>query len=115
MKRLTILGLVLVAACTRPEAVSTTLTEVRYVPVQVPCLKPGQRPTQPTRLVEDMPVPPVTLTEMVGRLRAKLKEWQDSYGPTSNDLLQICEKVPDNAKPQAPPGDGTTVRPPGVP
>lgn len=81
------------AACGGRVAVPTTITQTQPVAVAVPCLKPGERPIQPKRLVTDSPVPPPTLTEMVGRLRAKLKEWQDSYGPAADDLLQICERI----------------------
>lgn len=94
MRRLWIyMGLVLTASCTRPEVVPTTLSQTVPVAVIQPCLKPGQKPTQPSRLVEDLPVAPGTLTEMVARFRAKLKQWQDDYGPTTNELLTLCEKV----------------------
>lgn len=86
-------GSLFLTACGGRVAVPTTITQTAPVAVAVPCLKPGQRPSQPTRLVTDLPVPPDTLTEMVGRLRAKLKEWQDSYGPSADDLLQICERI----------------------
>jgi len=90
---LALVPLALLAACGGRLSVPTTVTQTMSVPVAVACLKPGQRPRQPTRLVADSPVPPPTLTEMVGRLRAKLKEWQDSYGPTADELLQNCERI----------------------
>lgn len=90
---LAILAASLLAACGGRVAVPTTITQTVPVAVAVPCLKPGQRPIKPTRLTQDLPVPPDTLTEMVGRLRAKLKEWQDSYGPTADELLQVCERI----------------------
>lgn len=100
MKRVYVcLALVVVCGCTRPEAVPTTLSQAVPAPVIQPCLKPGQRPRPPSRLVEDQPAPPATLTEMVGRLRAKLKEWQDSYGPTADELLTACEKVKEGGTP----------------
>jgi hypothetical protein len=88
-----LLGLLVTAACTRSVTVPTTLSQTVPVAVIQPCLKPGQKPRQPRRLVEDQPVAPATLTEMVGRLRAKLKEWQDDYGPSADELLTVCEKV----------------------
>lgn len=97
----TCLGLALIAllgpSCAlfqKPEPVVTTVTQLVDRPVKVPCLQPHQKPIQPKRLVEDNPAPPPTLTEMVGRLRAKLKEWQDGYGPTTDELLTICSTLP---------------------
>ncbi len=78
----------------KPEPVLVTKYVNVPTPVAVSCLKPDQKPTQPKRLVDDNPYPPASLTRIVGHLRAKLKEWQDDYGPTADDLLTICSKVP---------------------
>lgn len=82
------------AACLRPEPIVLTKVVLRDVPVMVPCLKPGQKPSQPKRLTEDDPVAPDNLTQIIARLRAKLIEWQDGYGPSADELLVLCEKVP---------------------
>jgi hypothetical protein len=87
------LALVGVCACARPEAVPTTLSQNVPTAVAVSCLKPGQRPVRPAKLVEDLPVAPETLTEMVGRFRAKLREWS-GYGETADSLMKACETVP---------------------
>lgn len=76
----------------KPEPVVKTVYQSVNVPVAVPCLKPDQVPKQPRRVSEATPMPG-TLTEMVGWLSATLKEWQDDYGPTSQDLLTACSKV----------------------
>ncbi len=76
----------------KPEPVVKTVYQPVNVPVAVPCLRPDQLPKQPRRVSEATPMPD-TLTEMVGWLRATLKEWQDDYGPTTQDLLQVCLKL----------------------
>lgn len=81
------------AVLKKPEPVIKTEYINVSVPVAVACLKDGQVPTQPKRLTEDNPAAPTTLTEIIGRLRAKLLEWQDGYGPTVDELLTICSKV----------------------
>jgi hypothetical protein len=93
------LGLIGVALLTsscalfrKPEPIIRTVYQTVEVPVAVPCLKPEQVPAIPKRLVDSTPMPG-TLTEMVGWLRAKLKEWQDDYGPTSQDLLTVCSRL----------------------
>jgi hypothetical protein len=92
-RQLSPLALLLVAACGHV-SVPTVLTEKHDVAVATACVKPDQRPTQPTRLHEDLFTPPVSLTEKVGRLRAKLKEWQDIYGPTADGIIKACQQVP---------------------
>lgn len=91
-KSVVLLGLLLVAACTRTEAVPTTITQTVDRPVKVACLKPGQRPKKPASLRQDTGVAPATLTEMVGRLRAKIRQWS-AYGEKADDLLSICERI----------------------
>jgi hypothetical protein len=87
-------SIALLGACTgRDRIPPATVVQTVDRPVAVPCLKPGSRPAQPKKLTEDLPVAPNTLTEMVGRLRAKLTEWAD-YGQTADSLLRVCETIP---------------------
>lgn len=93
MRILMCLALVSLSACTRPETPRpVVITEIREVPVAVACLKPGQKPQRPSLLKEDQAAP-FTLTEVVGRLRAKLRQWSN-YGQTADELLTLCGKVP---------------------
>lgn len=99
-KSLGFLGLagiaLLASSCTlfkKPEPVIKTEYVNVSVPVKVPCLKPAQVPVPPKRVSEATTVPG-TLTEMVGWLRATLKQWQDDYGPTSQDLFKVCSALP---------------------
>jgi len=92
MRIMVCLALVSLSACTRPETPRpVVLTETREVPVAVACLKPGQKPKRPTKLSEDQSAP-FLLTEVVGRLRAKLKQWAN-YGQTADELLSACSKL----------------------
>ena len=86
-------AMILAACGGRDRIPPPTVVQTVDRPVAVSCLKPGQRPVRPKRLVEDQPVPPSTLTEMVGRFRAKLNEWQE-YGQTADDLMKVCETLP---------------------
>jgi hypothetical protein len=76
-----------------PDPVVQTVTQTVDKPVKVACLEPGQKPTKPKRITEAQPVPPETLTEMVGQLRAKITELF-AYADTADELLTICSELP---------------------
>ncbi len=102
MNKLTVLVLLssaLASCATTPEPRIVVQTETVEIPIDrpIPCLTEqeaaelkAQRPLN----IADEPEP-TTLTGIVGSLRAKIKEWEEAYYPTVEDVVRVCSTLPE--------------------